>query len=165
MSRARVTSISSRSSALPTWNGDAERLTIICAPGEREVGRGRPGLPDVLADRRPEQDVAAAEEQQVASVREVAVLVEDAVVREEVLAIDAPQLSVGEHGAGVREVAVEERDADEGGDPLRRPRDLVERGAGGLEEARPQQQVLGRVPGHGKLREQDEVGARGARPH
>ena len=40
--------------------------------------------------------------------------------------------------------------------------DLVERGSGGLEEARPQEQVLGRIPRDGELREDDEVGSRRA---
>ena len=57
--------------------------------GEREVGRRRPGLPDVLADRRPDEHLAEAEQEQVAAGREVAVLVEDAVVRQEALAVDA----------------------------------------------------------------------------
>ena len=90
-------------------------------------------------------------------------LVEDAVVREEVLAVDALQLALREHGAGVREIAIEERHADEGGDPLGRPRDLVERGPGGLEEAGPQEQVLGRIAGDGQLGEDDEVRALRAR--
>ena len=41
-------------------------------------------------------------------------------------------------------------------------RDLVERGPGGLDEARPQEQVLGRIARHGELGEDDEVGSRGA---
>ena len=43
VSRARVTSISSRSSALPTWNGDAERLTRSCAPASARSVAGGPG--------------------------------------------------------------------------------------------------------------------------
>ena len=162
MSRARVTSISSRSSALPTWNGEAERFTISCAPGEREIRRGRPGLPDVLADRRADEHVAAAEQDELAAGGEVAVLVEDAVVREVVLAVHASQLAVREHGARVREIAIEERAADERGDPLRRGGDLVERGAGGLDEARAEEQVLGRIARDGELGEEDEVGPGGA---
>ena len=126
---------------------------------QREIGGGRPRLPDVLTDRRADEHVAAAEQEQVAAGGEVAVLVEDAVVRQVVLAVHPLQLSVREHGARVREVALEDRAADEGGDPLRRERDLVERGPGRLEEARPQEQVLGRIPGDGELGEDDEVGA------
>ena len=70
----------------------------------------------------PDEHVAAAEQEELAALGEVAVLVEDAVVGEEVLAVDALQLAVGEHGARVREVAVEERAADERRDPLGRAR-------------------------------------------
>ena len=48
---------------------------------EREVGCGRAGLPHVLADGRPDQRIAVLEQEEVAPRREVAVLVEDAVVR------------------------------------------------------------------------------------
>ena len=51
--------------------------------GEREIGRGRAGLPDVLADRRADEHVAAAEQDELAAGGEVAVLVEDAVVGED----------------------------------------------------------------------------------
>ena len=126
--------------------------------GEREVGRGRAGLPDVLADRRADEHVAAAEQDELSAGGEVAVLVEDAVVREVVLAIDASQLPVREHGARVREIPIEERAADERGDPLRRGGDLVERGAGGLDEARAEEQILGRIACDGELGEHDEIG-------
>ena len=77
---------------------------------EREVGRGRAGLPDVLADGRPDQGVAVLEQEEVAPRREVAMLVEDAVVGEEALAVDRLHLAAGADGAGVVEVAVEVRD-------------------------------------------------------
>ena len=48
--------------------------------GEREVGRGRARLPDVLADRHARERLAVLEQEQVAPLREVARLVEDAVV-------------------------------------------------------------------------------------
>ena len=131
VSRARVTSISSRSSALPTWNGDADRFTRSCGAREREIGRRRAGLPDVLADREPDETLAEAQEDEVATLREVAVLVEDAVVRQEVLAVDGPHLAVGAHGARVREVAVEPGRADERDDVRRRARRSLGRGARG----------------------------------
>ena len=81
--------------------------------GEREVGRRRAGLPHVLADRQADERVAELEQQQVARRREVAVLVEDAVVRQEALAVDGLHLAVGADRAGVEEVAVEVGDADE----------------------------------------------------
>ena len=135
-------------------------LTTSCAPGERELGRRRARLPDVLADRRPDEHLAEAEEQQVVARGEVAVLVEDAVVRQEPLAVDAADLAVGEHEAGVVEVAVEVGRADERDDARRLRRDLPRpsRRAARMKR-RSQQQVLGRVAGDGELREEDEVGA------
>ncbi len=89
--------------------------------GEGEVGCRRPGLPQVLADRRTGVDVAHAKQQEVAALGEVAMLVEDAVVREEVLSIDALDAAVRADGAGVREIPVEPRCSDERDDPLVRP--------------------------------------------
>ena len=132
-------------------------------PGEGEIGGGWAGLPDVLADRRADQHVARAQEDQVAPCSEVPVLVEDAVVREEVLPVDTLQLHPGEHSAGVGEVAVEQRAADERRDPGRCARDRVERGAGRLDEAGAEEQILGRVPGDRELGEDHEVDAFGAR--
>ena len=130
---------------------------------EREVGRGRPRLPHVLADRRADQRAAVLEEEQVASRREVAVLVEDAVVRQEALAVDRLHLAAGADRARVVEVAVEVGVPDERGDPVRGARDLAERLLGGAHEPGPQEQVLGRVAGDGELGEEDEVGAGGLR--
>ncbi len=84
--------------------------------GEREVGGGRPGLPDVLADRRPDQRLAELQEHEVAAGGEVAVLVEDAVVGQEPLAVDGRDPAAGADRARVREVAVEPGHADEGDD-------------------------------------------------
>ncbi len=53
--------------------------------GQRQLGCRRPGLPDVLADRRPEDGVAEAQQHQILACREVALLVEDAVVWEQAL--------------------------------------------------------------------------------
>ena len=43
LSRARVISISSRSSPLPTWNGDAEMFAIRWAPASARSVAGGPG--------------------------------------------------------------------------------------------------------------------------
>src|SRR5438128_11952271 len=45
--------------------------------GQGEVGRGRSGLPDVLANGRPDQHSAVLQQDQLAAWREVPVLVED----------------------------------------------------------------------------------------
>jgi hypothetical protein len=91
--------------------------------------------------------------------REVAVLVEDAVVGQEALPVDGLHLATGADGAGVEEVAVEERDADERDDPSRLARQPLKRALGGSDEAAAQQEVLRRVPGDGELREEEDLDA------
>ena len=135
-------------------------MTSRCAPASARSVAGGPGLPDVLADRRPDERVAEAQQQELASLGEVAVLVEDAVVGEELLAVHAHDLAAGADGAGVREVGVQPRAADERDDVGAGGRDLLERAAGRPHEARPQQQVLGRVAGHRELGQDDEIGRR-----
>ena len=88
LSRARVTSISSRSSALPTWNGDAERLTRSCAPASARSVAGGPGSQTSSQIVGPTRTSPKRSSEQVAARREVAVLVEDAVVGEVALAVD-----------------------------------------------------------------------------
>ncbi len=95
--------------------------------GEGEICGGRPRLPQVLADRRPGVDLRHAQKQEVAAFGEVAVLVEDAVVREKVLSIDPLHATVRAHRAGIREVTVEPRCSDERDDSLGGPSDLLER--------------------------------------
>ncbi len=60
---------------------------------EGEVGGRRARLPDVLADRDADRSLTHAQKHEVAALGEVAVLVEDAVVREEVLAVDRSDAS------------------------------------------------------------------------
>jgi hypothetical protein len=79
-----------------------------------------------------------------------------------VLPVHRPDLAVHAHGAGVHEVALEPGRADECHEAVGRARDLVEHVARGTHEPGPEQQVLGRVPGHRELREDDEVGLGGA---
>ncbi len=100
---------------------------MSCAPGQREIGCRRAGLPDVLADRRRHEHVAESQEQEIATRGEVPVLVEDAVVGKEVLAVHGGHAAVCAHGARVREVAIEDGAPDECRDPLARRRHLVER--------------------------------------
>src|SRR5581483_7194748 len=130
----------------------------LCS-GEREVDRGRPRLPHVLADGDPDQRLAEPEHDEVAPRREVPLLVEDAVVREEALPVDRLHLAACADGARVVEVAVEVGGADERRDLLGRGGDLLERPARGAHEPRPQEQILRRVAGDGELREQREIRA------
>jgi hypothetical protein len=55
------------------------------------------------------------------------------------------------------------RIADKDDDPARRSRDLLQRPLGRPDEPRPQQQVLGRVPGDGELGEEEQIDAKALR--
>ena len=113
LSCARAVKMASRSCARPTWNGEAERLTMSSAPAARELGRRRPGDPHVLADRDPDPRAGDVDQREVAPGGEVALLVEDAVVRQVPLLRPAGDGAVGADRARVVELAVEERHADE----------------------------------------------------
>ena len=130
--------------------------------GEREVGRRRPGLPDVLADRDPDRGLPESEDDELAALGEVAVLVEHAVVRQEVLAVHALNAPVGAHGTRVREIAVEPGRPDERHDAVRRRGDLLDRLPCGAHEPRAEEEILGRVARGRELRKHDEIGMRGA---
>ena len=154
VSRARRASPRSRS--LPMWNGDAERLTTSSAPASARSVAG--GLPEVLADRDSDVGSAEQEHDEVAPGREVAVLVENAVVREEALAVDRLDLAVRAHGGRVVKIGVEVRCADERDDAADLGRDLAQRALGGADEPGPEQQVSGGNRSS-PAREEDEVGA------
>ena len=164
LSRARVADISL---ALPVVAPDVERRggDVRQEPERLRSARSVSGDPaaEVLADRRADQRLAVLEEKEVAPGREVAELVEDAVVREEALAVDRLHLAAGADGAGVVEVAVEVGHADERDDPVRGSAISASESSAALHEAGPQQQILRRVARDGELGEEDEVGAGGPR--
>ena len=124
---------------------------------ESEVGRGWPGLPDVLADRDSDGGLAETEDDEVASLGEVPVLVENAVVRKEVLAIDGLHAATRADSTGVREIAVEPRRPDECHDAVGRSGDLLQGRASGAYESRPEEEILGRVARRGELGIGDEL--------
>ena len=99
------------------------------------------------------------EEQQVVAGREVAVLVEDAVVGQEALAVDRLHLAAGAHRAGVVEIAVEVGEADQRDDAAHLAGEIAQALVRRAHEAGPQQQILRWVAGDGQLGEEDEVGA------
>ena len=142
---------------LPDVEGRGGEVDDELRSRQRQVGRRRPRLPDVLADRRPDEDVSDPDEDELAPLEEVAVLVEDAVVRQEVLAVDGLHTAVGADRARVREVAVEPGRPDERDDARRGARDLLQRLAGRVDEAGAEQEILGRIAGDRELREDDEI--------
>jgi hypothetical protein len=125
--------------------------------GKREVGSGRAGLPDVLADGGADVRVAEPEQDEVAPFREVAVFVEDAVVRQVLLPIDGADSAICADDTRIREVAIEPRHAHESHDIAGLVRDLDEGAACGSDEAWAKEEVLGRVAGDRQLWKDDEI--------
>ncbi len=88
---------------------------------------------------------------------EVALLVEDGVVRQELLAVHAVDAAVRADRSRVVEVAARFGETDHGRGPGRARRDLVEHLDRLRDERGPQQQIFGRVARDRELREHDEV--------
>ena len=85
-------------------------------------------------------------------------LVEDPVVREELLAVHAAHRAVRADERGIGEIAVECRAADERDCLRARARDLVDGLARSVQEPRPQEEILRRVAGDRELGQDDDVG-------
>ena len=126
--------------------------------GEGEIRRGRAGLPHVLANGRADERRAVLEQDQVAARGEVAVLVEDPVVRQEAFAIDRLDLPARKDVARVEEIAVEVGGAEQHRRAARLPCDRLDTALGRAHESRSQQQVLGWVARDREFGEEDEVG-------
>ena len=127
--------------------------------GRGQLARGRAFEPDVLADRRREHLVADPEQEAVDPALEVALLVEDTVVRQVLLAVDRLHLAVRADRARVVERPGRVRRADERHDPRHLGGDRGEALVGRAQERRAQQQILRRIAGRRELGEEDEVGA------
>ena len=163
------------------------RLTTSSAPAGPHGGDRARRRPDVLADRHPHQGPADPEELVAAPSRgEPALLVEDAVVGQQPLVVDADDPAPGADGGGVGqgrrqgagrpalEAAAARPDARTRRRRRSRPRPRTRRLAAATSlqggqvvghEARLQEQVLGRVAGDGQLGEDAEVGpGRAGRP-
>ena len=87
---------------------------------------------------------------------EVALLVEDAVVRQHLLAVAAEQTAVVVHGTGIERTALGILGiAHEDGNPAALAPDGLERARDGLAQAVVQQEILGRIAADGQFREDD----------
>ena len=128
-----------------------------------EVGRAL-FEPDVLADVDAYRGVVYFEDGGVGAGKEVALFVEDAVVGEVDLVVDAEEASVPDDGSGIEEAALIVRvdEADDHSYVLGMLDDPVEAGAVLGDEVWLVEQVLGGVAGDGELGEGDEVGAAGS---
>ena len=123
----------------------------------RKVGGGL-GLPDVLADRETDLQLPEHEHEALLAGVEVPRLVEDAVVRQQPLAVQRPDLAVGADGTDIGELVVERpRRPDERHDVGAGRRDLARRLLCGPDERWTQQQVLGRVRGYGELGRDEHI--------
>ena len=120
--------------------------------------------PDVLADVHADGCAVDVEDRGVGAGEEVALFVEDAVVGEVDLVIDAEEASVPDDGGGVEEVApvVRVDEPYDNGNAIGMLDDLVEAGAVLGDEVGFVEQVLGGIAGDGELGEGDEVGAEGS---
>src|SRR5215211_5817798 len=75
-------------------------------PAERLLARGPTGVPDILANAHADEGAAEVEDRGSRTLPEIAILVEDAVVRQVTLAVAVDHLATGYHGAGVVQVGV-----------------------------------------------------------
>ncbi len=116
-------------------------------------------VPDVLADVHPDADAVDDEDGAVLAGAEIAVLVEDAVVGEEHLVVDAHQLAVGANGGGVEDVAVSIGEAHHYGDLLGGLHHLAHGLDVALDEVGLEEEVLRRIAGDDELGEGHQVGA------
>ena len=138
-------------------------FAISSAPARARSVAGGPGCQTSSHTVTPDGRLADPQQDQVVARREVAVLVEDAVVGQEPLVVDRLHLAVRADGARVVEVAVEVGEADERDQAACGGGELVQARLGGTDEAGSQEEILRRVARDGELREEDEVGAAGAR--
>ena len=127
-------------------------------PARRLVGDGPVGRPRVLADHDADPDAPDDEElARVVAGGEVALLVEDPVVGQQPLAVDAVDLALGAHRGRVVEVTAGVDEADYRRAPTGAGRHPVEGGPVVGYEAGLEQQILGWIPGDGQFGEHGQV--------
>jgi hypothetical protein len=108
------------------------------------LARWTPRVPDVLADAQTQKGVAQLEDRGARPLAEVAVLVEDAVVRQVPLVVAVQDLAARDDGAGVVEVPVEVHEPDRRRNSLGHPAgELLQRVEIVPDKARPQEQISG----------------------
>ena len=150
---------------MPRWYGEPDGLAIRLAPAAASLEAGGPGAQTSSQTVRPTFSPATSIVAGFVSGDEVALLVEDGVVGQPVLAVDRLHGAVGEHGervVGVAEVAAARNrlgEADEGDDLPDAASQLLDGAPVGLDEVPLQVEVLGRVAGQAELGEDDQLGA------
>ena len=131
--------------------------------GQRHLIERRARIPDVLANADPERDVAGAVDRHAAPGREVALFVEDPVVRQVLLVIRPDVGAVVEHGGGIEDVVALVHEPHHRGDAAAPRRHIRERAQVGLDEGGLEDEVLGRIARQHQLGERHHVGAERAR--
>src|SRR4029077_5460459 len=121
-------------------------------------------VPDVFADVHGEGRVARDEDRRLGAGLEVAVLVEDAVVRQVLLVIDPGADTVVEHRSGIEDVVALVHEAHHDREPPGRARHLVERAQVRLDERGLEQEVFGRVAADRELGKGHQGGSLRASP-
>ena len=141
-----------------TVDVDEHLRTVMGFPRHRARGE-----PAVFAYGQPDPNPVQLDDRAGVAGLEVALLVEDAVVRQEDLVIDGRDLAVVQERGGVEEITVLVDKPDHGGDVRGGPGDHAELREVVADECRLEDEVLGRIAGDRQLRKADDVGARGAR--
>ena len=113
----------------PARYGEADRFTITCAPASASVIAGGPGSQMSSQMLSPIGMPFSSKMRRLGARLEVALLVEDAVVRQVHLAVGGHDLAVGEHRGGVVDVLGLLGIAHQRDDAVRLGGELVERRA------------------------------------
>ena len=116
-------------------------------------------LPDVLADRQSDRQLADLDHPALGARLEVPLFVEDAVVRQVDLAVDRLDGAVGQHCARVVDIVGTLREPDQRDHAFRVAGDPLERRPGVRQEVLLEQQILRWVSRDRQLGEQDELRA------
>src|SRR5581483_260546 len=121
------------------------------------------GIPAVLAHGEADANAVLLEDRALVAYREVALLVEDAVVRQENLVIDRLDLAVADERGRVEDLTLLIDEADDRRDAARRGDDRFELLEVVAHEGGLQDEVFRRIAGEGELGEAHDVGLRFAR--
>jgi hypothetical protein len=127
--------------------------------GETQRLGGAFGVPEVFADRHAHAGAGDCKHGQGVALVEVALLVEDAVVGQELLVVDALHGAICNDSSGVVEVDVAVDEADDAGDALEPLGDALEGAQVVFDEPGAHEEVFRRVPGDRQLGERDDIGA------
>ena len=134
-------------------------VMMTSAPPKASLRAGSPGYQMSSQMVTPTLTPATRNTGDFAAGLEVAVLVEDAVVGEVLLVVDADQAAVVDDGGGVVDVLILVHEAYHQSDAAAGCRDLLQGAQVVVDEPRSQEQVLRRVAGDGQLGEAEQVDA------